>query len=160
MPDEKVLRAAIHLGNERSLDEDVGFGLRQLVDIAERALSPGINDPTTAVQVIDQLHDLLRRLASRALPPRQAVTDDGRLALDVPQPAFADYLTLAVDEIAHWGADAERVRRRLRVMLDDLYDTALPQHRPALAQALSSLGCDFPPTNWGDRQPPSDIGLR
>jgi len=160
MPDEKVLRAAIHLGNERSLDEDVGFGLRQLVDIAERALSPGINDPTTAVQVIDQLHDLLRRLASRALPPRQAVTDDGRLALDVPQPAFADYLTLAVDEIAHWGADAERVRRRLRVMLDDLYDTALPQHRPALAQALSSLGCDSPPTNWGDRQPPSDIGLR
>ncbi len=160
MPDEQVLRAAVHLGNERTLDEDVGFGLRQLVDIAERALSPGVNDPTTAVQVIDQLHDLLRRLATRTLPPRQRVTDDGRLALYVPQPAFADYVTLAVDEIAHWGADAERVQRRLRVMLDDLHDAALPEHRPALAQALSSFDSDSSPTHRKGPQPPSDIGLR
>lgn len=160
MPDEQALRAAVHLGNERSLDEDVGFGLRQLVDIAERALSPGVNDPTTAVQVIDQLHDLLRRLATRALPPRQTVTHDGRLALYVPQPAFADYLTLAVDEIAHWGADNERVQRRLWVMLDDLHDAALPGHRPALAQALSSFDSHSSRNNWDDPQPPSDIGLR
>ncbi len=160
MPDEQALRAAVHLGNERSLDEDVGFGLRQLVDIAERALSPGVNDPTTAVQVIDQLHDLLRRLATRALPPRQALTHDGRLALYVPQPAFEDYLTLAVDEIAYWGADAERIQRRLWVMLDDLHHAALPGHRPALAQALSSYDSDSSPTNWDDPQPPSDIGLR
>lgn len=160
MPDEKALRATVHLSNERSLDEDVGFGLRQLVDIAERALSPGINDPSTAVQVIDQLHDLLRRLATRALPPRQAVTAEGRLALYVPQPDFADYLALAVDEIAHWGADADRVQRRLRVMLIDLHGAALPQHRAALAQALSSFAIDSSPTNWADPGQPSDIGLR
>ena len=147
------------MGNGRSLEEDVGFGLRQLVAIAERALSPGINDPTTAVQVIDQLHDLLRRLATRSLPPRQTVTEDGRLALLVPQPAFADYLTLAVDEIAHWGSDTERVQRRLRVMLEDLEDAALPKHRPALARALNSLGRNSSPTERGD-PPPSDIGLR
>ncbi len=159
IPDEKALRATVHLSNERSLDEDVGFGLRQLVDIAERALFPGINDPTTAVQVIDQLHDLLRRLATRALPPRQAVTAEGRLALYVPQPDFADYLALAVDEIAHWGADADRVQRRLRVMLIDLHGAALPQHRAALAQALSSFAIDSSPTNWADPGQPSDIGL-
>ena len=77
-PDDDALRAAVHVGKERALDEDVGFGLRQLVDIAERALSPGINDPTTAVQVIDQLHDLLRRLATRPLLPRQCVDRSGR----------------------------------------------------------------------------------
>jgi hypothetical protein len=67
-PDEQLC-AAIVLGEERTLDQDVGFRLRQLVDIADRALSPGVNDPTTAIQVIDQLHDLLRRLADRSLPP-------------------------------------------------------------------------------------------
>ncbi len=103
VPDHDRLRAAVHLGSERDLTEDVGFGMRQLVDIAERALSPGINDPTTAVQVIDQLHDLVRRLATRALPPRQRLTEDGRLAVHVPRPDFADYLALALEEIAHWG---------------------------------------------------------
>ena len=64
-------RAAVRLGNERSLDEDVGFGLRTR-GLAERALSPGVNDPTTAVQVIDQLHDLLRASRpGRCGPDRQ-----------------------------------------------------------------------------------------
>ena len=53
-PDDGTLRSAVHLGKERVLDEDVGFGIRQLVDIAERALSPGINDPSTAVQAIER----------------------------------------------------------------------------------------------------------
>ncbi len=160
VPEAQDLRAAVHLGKERSLDEDVGFGLRQLVDIAERALSPGINDPTTAVQVIDQLHDLLRRLAARALPPRQAMTEDGRLALHVPQPDFDDYLSLAIDEILHWGADAARVRRRLLVMLIDLHDAARLEHQPAIARARTSLGREHPSSIEDEAWPPSDIGLR
>jgi uncharacterized membrane protein len=159
-PRDDRLRAAIHTGRERSLDEDVGFGLRQLVDVAERALSPGVNDPTTAVQAIDQLHDLLRHLATRPLPPRQRLTKDGRLAVDIPQPDFAGYLHLAVDEIAHWGADYERIQRRLRVMLNDLYVAALPEHRPALSRALSRLDAE-PPSGYTIGAPePSDIGLR
>lgn len=153
-------RAAVKLGNERSLDEDVGFGLRQLVDIAERALSPGVNDPTTAVQVIDQLHDLLRRLATRPLPPRQTRTEGGRLAVDVPQPDFPDYLTLAVDEIARWGADADRIQRRLRVMLHDLHAAARPEHQPALERALEGLGQDPSRTPGGSALDASDVGLR
>ncbi len=50
------------------MQQDQGFGLRQLVDVGVRALSPGLNDPTTAVQAIDQLHGLLRRLASKEMP--------------------------------------------------------------------------------------------
>ncbi len=159
-PPDDHLRAAVHSGRERSLDEDVGFGLRQLVDVAERALSPGINDPTTAVQVIDQLHDLLRYLATRPLPPRQRVTDDGRLAVDIPQPDFADYLSLAVDEIAHWGADYERIQRRLRVMLHDLYAAALPEHQPAVSRVLSQIDAEPASGDTLGTPAPSDIGLR
>ena len=160
VPEHDTLRAAVHLGNERNFDEDVGFGLRQLVDIAERALSPGINDPTTAVQVLDQLHDLLRRLATRPLPPRQACTDTGKLAVDVPQPTFGDYLTLAVAEIAHWGSDAERIQRRLAVILNDLREAALPQHRPAVARLLARYAGEWEGLTDADALSASDIALR
>ena len=159
-PDDGTLRSAVHLGKERVLDEDVGFGIRQLVDIAERALSPGINDPTTAVQVIDQLHDLLRRLVTRSLPPRQVATDSGRLAVDVPQPTLADYLALAVDEIAYWGADVERVQARLAVMLRDLLDAAVPQHQPAVRRALDSFSEHPGGARVGPEPEPTDTGLR
>ncbi|TGN65725.1 DUF2254 domain-containing protein [Nocardioides eburneiflavus] len=160
VPDEEALRAHVHLGKERALDEDVGFGLRQLIDIAERALSPGVNDPTTAVQVIDQLHDLLRRLATRPLPPRQRITGAGRLAVHVPGPGFSDYLALAVDEIAHWGSDVDRVQHRLGVLLRDLSEAALPAHRPAVARALQSFG-DPSRALWRKQSPePTDTGLR
>lgn len=138
-PDAAALRAQVLLGKERVLDDDPGFGLRQLVDIAERALSPGINDPTTAVQVIDQLHDLLRRLAARPLPGWQTFGEDDRVAVHVPRATFEDHLHLAVDEIARWGADSPRVQRRLRVMLVDVHEAALPENRDAVARALRLL---------------------
>lgn len=159
VPDPDRLRAAVQLGSERSLDEDVGFGLRQLVDIAERALSPGVNDPTTAVQVIDQLHDLLRRLATRLLPPRRSMTEDGRVGVQVPQPTFGDYVGLAVDEIAHWGADSERIQRRLQVMLADVHEVARTEHRQALELVLARW--DQPAAIHDGAGPlPSDTHLR
>ena len=159
-PADDRLRACVALGSERSFDQDVGFGLRQLVDIAERALSPGINDPTTAVQVVDQLHDLLRRLATRPLRLRHRRTDAGRLVLVVPQASFGDLLDLGVDEIARWGADAERVQRRLRVMLADLHEAARPEHRPAVARAQARLGEYAPAAADEDALAPTDVGLR
>lgn len=158
-PDDRALRAAVRLGRERALDQDVAFGLRQLVDIAERALSPGINDPTTAVQVIDQLHDLLRRVATRPLLPRQQLGSSGQLAVHVPQPDFEDLVRLAVDEIAHWSADVERVQRRLEVMLHDLHEAAIPAHRATVSRALEALSeRSGPPTSINPE--PNDTGLR
>ena len=159
-PDEDALRAAVHVGKERALDEDVGFGLRQLVDIAERALSPGINDPTTAVQVIDQLHDLLRRLVTRPLLPRQCLDSSGGLAVHVPQPGLADLIGLAVDEIAHWGVDVERVQGRLGVMLRDLHGAALPVHQPVVERALDSFSGGGAGLLPGRVPEPTDVGLR
>jgi uncharacterized membrane protein len=61
-----------------TMEQDLAFGFRQLTDIAERALSPAVNDPTTAVQAIDVLHDLLRALATRSGPPGCWRDEDGR----------------------------------------------------------------------------------
>lgn len=158
-PLDEQLCAGIILGEERTLDQDVGFGLRQLVDIADRALSPGVNDPTTAIQVIDQLHDLLRRLVVRPLPPLRRTTSDERLAVLVPTPDFEDYLVLAVDEIARWGSDADRVQNRLRGMLRDLYSAALPAYRAAIARQL--LRWNEQPGQASEPDlTPSDVGLR
>jgi uncharacterized membrane protein len=157
--DERRVHAAVHLGRERSMDQDVGFGLRQLVDIAERALSPGVNDPTTAVQALDHLHDIVRRLATRALPPRQRTSDDGRLVLSVPQPRFDDYLALAFDEITHWGKDSPRVRRRVQIALSDLECAARPEHRAAVREAIARHR-DTLESPSVDALSPTDIGLR
>ena len=151
--------AAVHLGRERSMDQDVGFGLRQLVDIAERALSPGTNDPTTAVQALDHIHDITRRLATRVLPPRQRRADDGRLLLTVPQPRFDDYLALAFDEIVHWGRDSPRIQRRVEVALRDLESAARPEYLPAVVEARARLR--RPSTSAEiDALSPSDVALR
>jgi uncharacterized membrane protein len=157
--DDSRFHTAVHVGRERSMDQDVGFGLRQLVDIAERALSPGINDPTTAVQALDHLHDIVRRLATRALPPRQCAAADGRLVLSVPQPQFEDYLALAFDEIAHWGKDSPRIQRRVQIVLRDLEAEARPEHRAAVVDAIARH--QGPPLSPPvDALSPSDTGLR
>jgi uncharacterized membrane protein len=87
------------LAQERTPQKDAAFGFRQLVDIAARALSPGVNDPTTAVEALDRLHDLLRSLVRRAIPSPARVDKDGRLRLFLPRPDFADYVQLSFEEI-------------------------------------------------------------
>ncbi len=118
--DERRVSGLFSLGRERSVDRDVAFGIRGLVDVAERALSPGVNDPTTAVHCVDTIHDLLWRLAMRELP--EGIHTDPHGAVRVVQPTWSwgDYLHLAFDEIRHWGAGSSQVHRRLRQVLDDL----------------------------------------
>src|SRR5467141_2460896 len=91
--------------------------IRLLVDIAIKALSPAINDPTTAVQAIDQIEDLLRRLGGHDLDAGYARDADGDLRLIFPMPTWEDYLVLAFDEIRHYGSDSVQVMRRLRSAL-------------------------------------------
>lgn len=121
--------AEISLDNERTMEQDLAFGFRQLVDIANRALSPAVNDPTTACQVLDTLHDLLRRLATRHLPTGDHTASDGQLRVRIPQYQFADFLDLAVSEIWRYGSDAAQVPGRIAAMLTDLDRAALPEHR-------------------------------
>ena len=130
--DDGAVLAALVVRRDRTLDEDVAFGFRQLVDIAERALSPGVNDPTTAVQALDQLHDLLRRLATRPLRSGVHTDGEGRVRLVVPPERFEDYLALALDEVEQYGEDALPVQHRVRALLDDLRSAAIAEHRAAV----------------------------
>ena len=99
VPERDLLRA-VHLALERTSEQDPKYPIRLLVDIAIKALSPAINDPTTAVQAIDQIEDLLRRLGKRDLDAGYARDADGVLRLIFPLPTWEDYLALAFDEIA------------------------------------------------------------
>jgi uncharacterized membrane protein len=137
--DEEKVVPALALDRERTMDQDAAFGFRQLIDIAERALSPGVNDPTTAVQAMDQLRDMLRRMAVRRLPDGLHCDSAGRLRVVVPQLDFADYLDLAIDEIAHYGKDSLQVRAHLAHLLRDLRDVARPEYRSAVERKISEL---------------------
>lgn len=125
----KAAVAAVALGKDRTLQQDVAFGFRQLVDVAERALSPGINDPTTAVQALDELHDLLRRLVVRPLPNGVHLDGDGRVRLLSRPLRLDDVLSLALDEIDQYGAQASQVQARITGLLHDLAQAAIPEHR-------------------------------
>jgi uncharacterized membrane protein len=113
LPESDLVRA-IHLQFERTAEQDPKYPIRLLVDIAIKALSPAINDPTTAVQAIDQIEDLLRRLGGRDLDAGYACDADGVLRLIFPMPTWEDYLVLGFDEIRHYGADSVQVVGRAR----------------------------------------------
>lgn len=132
------VRQAIGIGQERTLEQDVAFGFRQLVDIAVRALSPGINDPTTAVQALDRIHDLLRRLVHRRFPPERRVTDRA-MRLVVSRPAWPDFVRLALDEIRIAGEGQLQVARRLDGVLADLLEVAPADRKSALLAQRAAL---------------------
>ena len=117
---KEALLRAVRLGRERTFEQDPKYPIRLLVDVAIKALSPAINDPTTAVQTIDQIEDLLRRLGASDLDAGYASDEHGVLRLVFPTPTWEDYLTLAFDEIRQFGASSVQVMRRMRAALDGL----------------------------------------
>ncbi len=117
---EAALRSAVILGDDRTFEQDPKYPIRLLVDIAIKALSPAINDPTTAVQALDQIEDLLRRLARHDLADGRLADPDGVVRLVFPTPDWEDYLALAFDEIRVFGATSVQVMRRLRSALRGL----------------------------------------
>jgi uncharacterized membrane protein len=141
-PDDPVLdqvRSAVVLGKDRTLQQDPEFGVRQLVDIAERALSPGINDPTTAVQVLDELHRILRVAAARADRSSYLVDGAGAVRVIDRPTTFARLLDLSLDEVAHYGRDTLQVPPRIEALLDDLEPMARPEHAAVVAAKRADL---------------------
>lgn len=130
--DDEIAECVL-VAEERSAEQDPAFGFRQLVDVAARALSSGVNDPTTAVQALDQLHDLLRALAPREFPRRVRRDAGGTDRLLLSLPSWDDYVDLAFDEIRHYGRGSPQVVRRLQAVIDDLLAVA-PGHRKSPLQ--------------------------
>ncbi len=132
--DDRRVRGAVVLHKERDLDEDPAFGFRQLIDIAERALSPAVNDPTTATQCLDHLHRLLRYMVTRPLLARIGYGTDGAVRAVAPQLGWDDYVRLALDEIRQWGSDSIQVHQRIGTLLGDLMSVAPPERTPVLKE--------------------------
>ena len=141
--DDSLLVNSVIFGSERTMEQDPTFAFRIDVDIALRALSPAINDPTTAVLAIDQLHRMLRRVGQRHLRTDHIVGQTGGLRVIFRTPNWEDFIHLTFSEIRHYGSDNLQIVRRLRAMIEDLYRT-LPEHRhPALRQQLDLLDRDI-----------------
>jgi uncharacterized membrane protein len=138
---ERALLAAVHLAPQRTFVQDPKYALRLLVDIAIKALSPAVNDPTTAVQVLDEIEDLLRRLGRRALNWGTVADSTGAVRLILPMPTWEDYLRLAFDEIRQYGGGSVQVVRRLRAALAGVADAVAiyPERAASVQHYLDQL---------------------
>ena len=116
-PPDDAVRGCVHLGRSRTMYQDPLYGIRQLVDVASQALSPAVNQPTTAVVVIDRLEELLLRIGRRSQPTGFFVDTGGVVRLMQPEPTWAETVDLAFTEIAIYGASSPAVTRRLAAAL-------------------------------------------
>ena len=146
--DRKHLNAAVGVRMERTLTQDVGFGLRQLVDIADRALSPGTNDPTTAVQSVQELHRVLRYLVTCIEPSPYIAEDGGEDGGDImgrpvrivhlPQ-EITTLIEESVTEVHLYAEGSAQVPQALRSMVEDLLDATVPRYRSTLERLRALL---------------------
>ena len=165
MPDDERdrLRATVILGNDRTPQQDLQLSLRRIVEIAQRALSPGINDPTTALYCIDRLQEALARFASRRKPAANRFDKAGQLRVVAQVTAFEDLALPAFAAVARYGlADPDVIRRllvameivaseansedasRLRTLRDEIATASLaamelPWDRALVSNAVSSI---------------------
>ncbi len=137
--DDRQLQASVAMGSERTLEQDPTFAFRILVDIAIKALSPAINDPTTAVLAIDQLHRLLRHVGLRHVSREEICDEAGETRLIYRTPNWEDVVHLACTEIRHCGAGSIQITRRMHSMLENLMQTLPPNRHPELRKQLELL---------------------
>jgi len=151
--DDGWLQGAIAIGDERTLRQDPAFAFRLLADISAKALSPGVNDPTTATQALDQIELLLRQIGARRLEPGVGRDEAGAVRFVYPVPSWEDFLTLALDETRQFGEGSVQVTRRLRALLEDLREAVPEPRRAAVEDELQLLdaSADRAFTERGDR---------
>ena len=137
--DDSKLRAQVAFGPERTIEQDLTFAVRVIVDIAIKALSPAINDPTTAVLAIDQLHRLLHLVGARHLHDDLVHDLEGVPRLIFRTPNWEDFVTLTFREIRLYGAGNFQVARRLRAMINNLQEILPASRQPALQGELDLL---------------------
>jgi uncharacterized membrane protein len=134
--DPDALKKRVAFGAERTFEQDPTLALRNIVDIANKALSPAINDPTTAVLAIDQIHRVLRWVGGRKLHSGRLNDPSGKVRLLFPTPKWNQFVTVACEEIRLYGADSPRILQRLRTMLLQLCELLPEARRPALRDEL------------------------
>ena len=141
---ERALLRTVDVGPERAVHQDAFYGIRALVDVAAQALSPAVNAPTSAVQVLDRLQDFLRLMAARPWPSGIYADQTGRVRLLIPVRSWDQLVDLALTEITEFGAGSPQVTRRLADLLDTLLlivpaerKAVLVRHKGLLAEAVA-----------------------
>jgi uncharacterized membrane protein len=142
--DDLMLHQSVAFGTERTMEQDPMFAFRILVDIALKALSPAINDPTTAVLAMDQVHRLLRVVGRRHLHDEGIRDAAGHVRVILRTPNWEDFVHIACNEIRACGAGSIQIARRQRAMLENLIRTLPAQRHAALREQLDLLDRALP----------------
>ncbi|MFJ8849037.1 DUF2254 family protein [Streptomyces sp. NPDC102437] len=135
----KRVADCVRYGPSRTVEHDAPYGFRLLADITVRALSPAVNDPTTAVQSLDQIEDALLRLSQRSLGDVWLLDATGTPRVSYPSPGWEDLVSLALDETLMYGSSNPQVVRRLRALLERVAAAAPPPRRAELARRKAAL---------------------
>ena len=148
---DAVVLGALVTGQERTFHQDPLFAFRLLADIGLRALSPAVNDPATAVQVLDTIQSLLLPLVTRGLDVADIADDAGAVKVVLALPSWDDYLRIAFDDLIEAGARSPMVLLQARALLADLLNAAPPQRRSSITwrlQRAEELAADSFPAIW------------
>jgi uncharacterized membrane protein len=135
VPDAAVVGGLV-TGPERTFDQDPLFAFRLLADIALRALSPAVNDPATAVQVLDTIESLLQALASRDLDVADVADHTGTVRVVLALPSWDDYLRTGLDDLLESASQSPMVLARARALLTTLLNAAPPARQPPITRRL------------------------
>lgn len=133
--DIRLIHSSFEVHTERELHQDVAFGLRQLVDITDRALSASVNDPATAVQSIHEIHRIFRHLVTVIEPSPYMADDDGNVRVVHKPQSISEMLHEVVAEIHYYGTDSALVPKLMEDMLDDLEIAAADHFQFAVKHA-------------------------
>jgi uncharacterized membrane protein len=156
---ERELQGMVALGDERTIQQDPAFAMRIMVDIADKALSAAVNDPTTAVQALDHLGEMLRLIGTTDLERRErSVTGETPTRVVMQARTWEDFLTLGVTEIREYGASSIQVMRRLRAVLEELRETVRPEFRAAVKAELARLDATVG-ASWGESVDLDRVGV-
>ena len=133
------ISGTLAIGSQRTPDQDLAFSLRLIVEIAQRALSPGINDPTTALYCIDRVGDALARLGARAMPSPLRLDEQGRLRVIADPLSLHDLAVDAFSAIGRYGLTDADVMVRLIRTVDSLIPLAPPEGSMVLVELRDSM---------------------
>ena len=150
---DAAVLAGLVTGPERTFGQDPLFAFRLLADIAMRALSPAVNDPATAVQVLDTIESLLQALVSRDLDVAEVTDDAGTVRVMLALPSWDDYLRTGLDDLLESASQSPMVLLRARTLLTTLQNAAPPARRPPITRRLhraEELGAGNFPLIWHD----------
>jgi uncharacterized membrane protein len=136
---ERVLRGLVAVGLERTIEQDPAFALRVMVDVANKALSPAVNDPSTAVQVLDYLGDSLRVIGETDRSAPAWHVGVAKRGVVVPVRGWEDFLALGITEIREFGSTSIQVMRRMRAVLEKLLEQVRPENRSAVKAQIARL---------------------